>query len=104
MELEIYKKPCLLLEAAELVCAVVNNIPAEKLTVPDTYAIPPEAVRTIQEAACAGLSPEDRQLQFYFRGFPLFGVAERLFCLAAAFCTPQWRYPATGGRYGPGLV
>lgn len=41
MELEIYKKPCLLLEAAELVCAVVNNIPAEKLTVPDTYAIPP---------------------------------------------------------------
>ena len=81
MELEIYKKPCLLLEAAELVCAVVNNIPAEKLTVPDTYAIPPEAVRTIQEAACAGLSPEDRQLQFYFRGFPLFGVAERLFCL-----------------------
>lgn len=81
MEIEIYKNPCLLLEAAELVYAFVNNIPAERLTMPGGQCIPADVVSAIQEAACVGLSPEDSRLQFYFRGVPLEGGAGRLSCL-----------------------
>ena len=35
----------------------------------------------IQAEACAGLSPEDETLQFYFKGVKLKGSADRLSCL-----------------------
>ena len=41
LEVQIYREPCWLLEAAELVYGLVNRIPAGKLTVPGQYCIPP---------------------------------------------------------------
>ena len=54
LEVQIYREPCWLLEAAELVYGLVNRIPAGKLTVPGQYCIPPDELRKIQEEACAG--------------------------------------------------
>ena len=58
------REPCLLLEAAELVYALVNDIPPENMTLPGEYYLPVEAVEAIRAEACRGLSPEDSRLQF----------------------------------------
>lgn len=81
MKVALYSKPCLLYEAAELVFSLVNGIPPEKLTGTGKYCIPPDEVGRIQKEACAGLSPEDERLQFYFRGVPLEGTRGRPSCL-----------------------
>lgn len=81
MEIIACCEPCLLLEAAELAYGFVNDIPSEQMTLPGDYYLPVDAVETIREAACAGLSRDDAQLQFYFRGVPVEGIAERLSCL-----------------------
>jgi len=81
VDVTIYREPCWLLEASELVYALVNRIPAERMTASGPYCIPAEAVMRIQAEACAGLSPEDETLQFYFKGVKLKGSADRLSCL-----------------------
>ncbi len=68
MKVTIYQEPCWLLEAAELVYGLVNQIPVEKLAGSGPYCIPPDQVRRIQAEACAGLDPLDELTQFYFRG------------------------------------
>jgi len=84
MEVTVYKKPCILLEAAELVYGYVNEIPAEKLTSKGKYCIPPEDVRKIQDTACAGLKREDKELQFYFHGVSLDSRERRMSCLGCS--------------------
>lgn len=96
MEITLYSKPCLLYEAAELVFALVNGIPAEKLTGTGEYCIPPEEVQKIQEQACAGLSLEDEQLQFYFRGVPLEGSQGRASCLGCCLLYSSLEIAASG--------
>ncbi|MGN1306787.1 MAG: winged helix-turn-helix domain-containing protein [Faecousia sp.] len=81
MDVTIYREPCWLLEAAELVYGLVNRIPPERMTASGPYCIPAEAVMRIQQEACAGISPEDETLRFYFKGVKLKGSAERLSCL-----------------------
>ncbi|MGN1306896.1 MAG: winged helix-turn-helix domain-containing protein [Faecousia sp.] len=84
MEVIIYREPCWLLEAAELVYGLVNNIPAEKLTRSGLYCIPAEDVARIQRSACAGIDPEDEPVQYYFRGVALEGFSGRLSCLGCS--------------------
>lgn len=81
VDVTIYREPCWLLEAAELVYGLVNRIPPERLTASDPNCIPAEALMRIQAEACAGLSTEDETLQFYFKGVKLKGDANRLSCL-----------------------
>ena len=81
MKVTIYQEPCWLLEAAELVYGLVNQIPVEKLAGERTVLHPPDQVRRIQAEVCAGLNPLDEVIQFYFRGVPLEGVPDRLSCL-----------------------
>ena len=81
MEIIACYEPCLLLEAAELVYAFVNDVPSEQMTLPGEYYLPVDAVEAIRTAACAGLDQSDGRLQFYFRGVPVEGIAERLSCL-----------------------
>ncbi|MGM9639955.1 MAG: ArsR/SmtB family transcription factor [Faecousia sp.] len=80
MEVKIYREPCWLLEAAELVYSLVNQLPAEKLTAEGPYCIPADMVEKIRREACAGLNPEDKLLQYYFQGVPVEGLTERLSC------------------------
>ena len=82
MDIQIYREPCYLLEAAEVVYGMVNQIPANKLTAPGPYCIPPEEASRIQKIACAGILPDNEAVQFYFRGIPLEGGTNRLPCLA----------------------
>ena len=84
MKVTIYQEPCWLLEAAELVYGLVNQIPVEKLAGSGPYCIPPDQVRRIQAEACTGLDVLDELTQFYFRGVPLEGVSGRLSCLGCA--------------------
>ena len=81
MDVKIYRKPCWLLEAAELVYSLVNEIPAENLTVEGPYCIPANEVERIRRIACASIDPTDRQVRFYFQGVPLESIPERLSCL-----------------------
>lgn len=85
MEITIYEKPCLIMEAMELVYSWVNHIPAEELTYPDPMCIPAEEVEHIRQAVCGDMDPGNEELQFYFKGVPLEvheGNQERLSCLA----------------------
>ena len=84
MKVTIYQEPCWLLEAAELVYGLVNQIPLEKLAGSGPYCIPPDQVRRIQAEACTGLDALDELTRFYFRGVPLEGVSGRLSCLGCA--------------------
>lgn len=78
----IYREPCWLLEASELVYSFVNEVPPEKLTAPGTYCIPLEDTIRIRDTVCAQLDKTDKQLRFYFQGVPLEGVPERMSCPA----------------------
>lgn len=80
MNVKIYREPCWLLEAAELVYSLVNEIPPEKMTSKGPYCIPAEEAARIRDVACAQIDPEDKRLKFYFQGFPLEGNFDRLSC------------------------
>lgn len=85
MEVVVFEKPCLILEAAELVYAMVNRIPAARLTEDAPYCIPVAEVEKILAEATGDLDPMDRQLLFYFDGIPLAeneGSNDRLACVA----------------------
>lgn len=82
VNVKIYREPCWLLEAAELVYSLVNEIPAKKLTAAGPYCIPAQEVASIRDTACAGIDKTDKQLRFYFQGTQLEGVSERLSCPA----------------------
>lgn len=85
MQITVYEKPCLILEAAELVYAVVNRIPATRLTEKSPYCIPVDAVRQILQDVCRDLDAEDPELRFFFGGFPLGedkNKEDRLACVA----------------------
>ena len=69
MQLIVSRKPCLLLEAAELVFAQFNHIPAETVVIPGEYCIPAEEVERIQSQICALLPMNGKQVSFYFRAF-----------------------------------
>lgn len=96
MDVALYPRPCLLYEAAELVFALVNGIPPEKLTGTGEYCIPPDHVQAIQAEACAGLSLEDEQLQFYFRGVPLEGTYGRTSCLGCCLLYSSLEIASSG--------
>ena len=53
MDITVYKTPNLLLEAAELVYSMVNQISPASLTAEGKFCIPPKAVEEIRKAACA---------------------------------------------------
>ncbi len=82
MEFFVNPRPCLLLEAAELVYARVNNIPAEELTCDAPYAIPAEEIRRIMEQVCGGLELASEEVQFYFHGVPVVNYEQRLSCVS----------------------
>ncbi len=84
MDFIVKDNPCLLLETAELVYALINGIATEKMTYDRPYAIPVSELETIRQMVCAGLSPEDEELRFYFQGIAIEGETERKSCLA--FC------------------
>lgn len=86
----IHEKPCLLMETAELLYALVNHIPAEELTRDHPYCIPVSEITKIQETICRDLDLKDEELQFYFKGVPIDGREERLSCLA---CTLIYSHP-----------
>lgn len=84
MNFIVKDNPCLLLETAELVYALVNDIATEKMTCDGPYAIAVSELETIRQTVCAGLSSADEELRFYFHGVAIEGEAERKSCLA--FC------------------
>lgn len=71
MQLIVSRKPCLLLEAAELVFSQFNHIPAEQVVIPGEYCIPAEEVWRIQSQICALLPMDGTQVCFYFRSFQM---------------------------------
>lgn len=82
IKVTINREPCWLLEAAELAFALVNKIPAEKLTAPGAYSIPASEMEKYLAFAKQALEPESSRLQFYFRSVPLEGESLRDSCLA----------------------
>ena len=59
MELQFNRKPCLILEATELLYVFVNQLSPRMLTADGPYCIPPAEVSAIMEDVCGSLSPED---------------------------------------------
>lgn len=82
MEFQVHQKPCVLLEAVELVYSYVNQVPAEQLTEDAAYCIPAKEISSIREAVCGPLDLENEELQFYFKGVPVDGKERHLSCLA----------------------
>ena len=84
MEVTIYQEPCWLLEAAELVYGLVNNIPTTKLAGNGPYCLPLEQVAQLLTRASGWIDPADELVQYYFHGVPLVGFTNRLSCLGCA--------------------
>lgn len=82
MKITISGQPSILHEAVELVHAFANRLPTDQLTVPGPCSIPPEEIARIRDLACAGLNPEDEELQFFFRGHPFEDNRDGQFSLA----------------------
>lgn len=83
MDFIVYDNPCLLLETLELVYAMFNDIPVEKLTADLPYCIPVDEAARIQAEVCEGLNLGDEELRFYFQGVPIKTKGEQgLACLA----------------------
>lgn len=82
MEFIVNERPCLVLETAELVYALINHIPAEQLTCDMPYAIPAHEIQRMLNTVCADLDPADEELRFYFQGVHVVDMNKRLSCLA----------------------
>ena len=55
MELQFNRKPCLILEATELLYVFVNQLSPRMLTADGPYCIPPAEVSAIMEEVCGSL-------------------------------------------------
>lgn len=55
MELQFNRKPCLILEATELLYVFVNQLSPRMLTADGPYCIPPAEVSAIMEEVCGQL-------------------------------------------------
>lgn len=66
MQIHITSEPCLLLETIELLFGFTNHVSAQELTAAGRWCIPAEAMQTMLDTACEGLSPENPELQFFF--------------------------------------
>lgn len=84
MNFSVYERPCLLLETAELVYALVNQLPPEEFTRERPCCIPAPEASKIQAQVCQGIDPSDEELQFYFKGVPIENRVGRTSCLACA--------------------
>lgn len=85
MQTIVYDQPSLALEAAELLYAAVNRLPADCLTVQAAYCIPVEEIHQILQEVTQELNLEDPELHFYFEGVSLNGKKhkdDRLTCVA----------------------
>ena len=71
MELQFNRKPCLILEATELLYVFVNQLSPRMLTADGPYCIPPAEVSAIMEEVCGSLSPEEPTLHYYFQKYQL---------------------------------
>ena len=66
MQIHITSEPCLLLETIELLFGFTNHVSSQELTAAGRWCIPAEAMQTMLDTACEGLSPENPELQFFF--------------------------------------
>lgn len=82
MKITVYREPCILLEATELVYAWVNQLPAENSAPDKEFNIPVEVALRIRDAVCQFLDPEDAELQFFFRSIPFGGESGQKTCIA----------------------
>lgn len=78
----VTNKPCLLLEAVELLYAYVNRIPTGELTSEGNFSIPGSCVEELLSDICGCLDREDPQLQFFFRQEALLDGSGLYTCLA----------------------
>ena len=71
MEPQFNRKPCLILEATELLYVFVNQLSPRMLTADGPYCIPPAEVSAFMEEVCGSLSPEEPTLHYYFQKYQL---------------------------------
>ena len=75
-------RPMLIYEALELLRAYVSGIPLERVVGSGPYCIPSEAAEKIMAQCCGHLSPEDEELQFYFKTHPMEEAPVNATCVA----------------------
>lgn len=71
MEIQVYERPNLLWEVADLLCAYVNRVSPEKLTSNRPYCIPAPIVAELMEQVCSHVDRNDIWVRFFFEGFPM---------------------------------
>lgn len=82
MEVWVTAQPHLLYETVELLYAYVNRIPAVELTQEGPYCLPEAAIQQMLDVACAGISQDDPEIQYYFGKYILSEDPERATCVA----------------------
>jgi len=82
MKVSVYREPCILVEATELVYAWVNQLPMEHPATDQGFYIPTEEVLRIRDGICQFLNPEDTEVQFFFRSIPFGGESGQRTCIA----------------------
>lgn len=85
MKIIINPQISLLMEAADLVCAYVNQSDVTTMTAASPYGIPADEVSRMMERVCGHLDRTDERMRFYFQGYPVNDPQtrqERLTCVA----------------------
>ncbi len=82
VEVFVTAQPHMLYETVELLYAYVNGIPARVLTQSGPYCLPVDAVQNMLELACADVSRDDPEMQYYFGKYLLSQEPERATCIA----------------------
>lgn len=96
MHIEVKREPCLLYETVELLCAYVNEIPAEQLTAEGKYCLSEQEIEDLMRAACDGVNPAAPLMQQFFKRHNISGEIDRYTCLAACMVYFFMSFP-TGG-------
>ncbi len=82
MNVWVTAQPHLLYETVELLYAYVNGILPLELTQEGPYCLPEEAIRQMLDVACAGISRDDPEMQYYFGRYVFCEDPEQTTCIA----------------------
>ena len=82
MLIRAFPGPYMLLETVELLYAVVNHMPAQKLTSGGSYGIPAEEMQHIIDALEKEIDLQDPELKLFFEKVKIKDGSEDTTCLA----------------------
>ncbi len=82
LNVQVERQPCMLFEAAELLYAYVNDLPASALTMEGEFCLTEREIAQWMKQICSGLDPQDELIRHYFAEHELLDNSGQRSCAA----------------------